>query len=155
MRILALDQATKHTGYALFSDDTLAEYGVLEEDPVLSIFERMNNMRINILRLIDRMNPELVVFEQVQYQQNQKVYSQLSQLQGFVMSALFDKAVPFYIVEPVVWKSYSGIKGKKRAEQKESSVSLAELIYGVAVTDDVSDAIFIGRWATNNYKEHI
>ncbi len=153
MTILALDQATKHTGFAIFSEGKLIDYGVLNADQDLPIFARMNEMRLMIAELVDNLCPDIVVFEQVQYQQNQKVYSQLSQLQGFVMSALFQKDVPFYIVEPVVWKSFAGVKGKKRAEQKESTIALAKLIYKVAVSEDTADAIFIGHWAVSNYKE--
>lgn len=131
------------------------ECGVLNADQELPIFARMNEMRLHIGDLVEKVRPDIVVFEQVQYQQNQKVYSQLSQLQGFIMSILFQKDIPFYIVEPVVWKSFAGVKGRKRAEQKESTIALAKLIYKVAVSEDAADAIFIGHWAAHNYKEQL
>ena len=150
MIVLALDQSTKHTGYSLFDGDMLVRSGVLDVGKELPIYERMNRMRRMITDLIRQLNPDMLVFEQVQYQSNQKVYSQLSQLQGFVMCVAFDENLPFYIVEPVVWKSYAKIHGRKRAEQKADTVAKAEELFHVGVSEDEADAIFIGYWAANN-----
>ena len=95
MIVLALDQSTKHTGYSLFDGDMLVRSGVLDVSKELPIYERMNRMRRMITDLIRQLNPDMLVFEQVQYQSNQKVYSQLSQLQGFVMCVAFDENLPF------------------------------------------------------------
>lgn len=153
MRLLALDQSTKHTGYAIYDGDKLTKYGVINAAEDALPFARMKEMREKIAALIAETRPEFVVFEQVQYQQNQKVYSQLSQMQGVVMGVLFDAETPFYIVEPMKWKSYAKVHGKKRAEQKAYTMSLAKEKYGVIATEDEADAIFIGHWAINNYKE--
>ena len=155
MRLLALDQSTKHTGYAAYDGSELVDYGVINVDESLSPFARMKEMRGEITALVSKKRPEFVVFEQVQYQQNQKVYSQLSQMQGVVMCVLFDAETPFYIVEPTKWKSYAKVHGKKRAEQKAHTVLLAKEKYGVIATEDEADAIFIGHWAINNFKEQI
>lgn len=153
MTILALDQSTKHTGWAFFNDDNLVKSGVINSNPKSNSYDRMHQMHTAIRDLVDDLSPAAVAFEQVQFQSNYKVYSQLSQMQGIVLSILFDAGIPFCIIEPSSWKSFAGIEGRKREVQKENTINKAYEVYGVSVSEDEADAIFIGYWAINNFKE--
>lgn len=153
MKILALDQSTKHTGWALWINNQLTDYGVIDAPDELSPYERMKYMGDCIAKIIDKRNPKFIVIEQVQFQRNYKTYSQLSQLQGVLFHILFERGKEFTLVEPTKWRAYVGIKGRNRQEQKASAIQAVYDKYEVEVTDDIADAIGIGLWAIDNVKE--
>jgi crossover junction endodeoxyribonuclease RuvC len=154
IKILCLDQATKTSGYSVFSNKDLITYGILEVNKKeKNAIERTKEMYEKISLLIDEISPDFVVFENVQYQQNQYSFQLLSQMQGLVMAKLFSVNLGFQIIEPSGWKSYCGIKGRKRAEQKINTQIFVKEKYGLDVSEDISDAIGIGFWAVNNIIE--
>lgn len=153
IKILALDQATKISGYSLFENKKLITYGTLEaEEKEKNPIERMKQMQDKIITLIDKFKPNFIVFEDTQFQNNYGTFQQLSQLQGVVMSILFDKDIGFEIIQPTAWKSATGVKGRKRIEQKSSAIQVVKDKYKVEVSEDEADAILIGVWAINNIK---
>lgn len=155
LKILALDQATKITGYALITNEGVQSHGVLEvPDKDASYIERLRVMHAYIKDLIKKEKPTYVVFEATQYQNNFAAFGTLSMLQGVVMAELFNKKLGFYIVPATCWKSYCQIKGRKRAEQKTNTMKFVADKYGIIATEDEADAIGIATWAINNIKEN-
>lgn len=156
INILCLDQSTKITGYSLwnFEKKELLEYGIVSSD--IKENEPLNRMRImreRVIELLDKYKPDYVVLEQVQFQQNYRTYSQLSQLQGVLFSVLFEKNIGFCLVEPTKWKKYSNIKGRKRVEQKQDTIQKMKEKYNINdITEDMADSIGIGTWSVNNLK---
>ena len=110
----------------------------------------MELMINQIEELVKSEKPNFVVFEDVQKQQSLAVYKQLAQFQGIVMKLLFDYDLGFNIVEPSKWRSFSGIKGKKRNEQKQNAIKFIEDKYGILVPEDEAEAICIGEWSCKN-----
>lgn len=151
IKILCLDQATKISGYSVFEDGNLVDYGVVkikkkENDGI----ERIRLMNEEIIKLIKKVNPNFIVFEDVQFQRNYGTFKQLSQLQGVIMAYLFKLNIGFQIIEPSAWKSFCSIKGRKRAEQKKNTQIFVKDKYGKEVSEDEADAIGIGTWASKN-----
>ena len=69
-KLLALDQATRTSGYAIFDSGKLIDYGTFtftDED----IGERLVKIRNKILSLIEIYNINEVAFEDIQLQNNQ------------------------------------------------------------------------------------
>lgn len=112
--------------------------------------ERMKTMGKLISNKIDEINPDFVIVEGVQFQNNYRTYSQLSQMQGVIFNILFERNIPLSLIEPTAWKAYSKIKGKKRIEQKANTIQMVKNKFNIDVTEDEADAIGIGIWATNN-----
>lgn len=149
MTVLVLDQATKCTGYSVWVDGKLRDYGALEvADKELTAIERIREMRNKCVEITRKYSPSMLCIEGVQFQNNQAVYSQLSQLQGAIMTIAFDEDIALYIIPPVVWKGHCEIKGKKRTEQKANTIKMVKQMYGLEVSEDIADAIGIGRYAT-------
>ena len=147
MTILVLDQATKCTGFSVWVDGSLQEYGAIEvTDKELSSIERIREMREKVFEIVKKYTPEMLCIEGVQYQNNQAVYCQLSQLQGAIMTIAFDMDISLYIIPPTVWKGHCEIKGKKRSEQKANTIEMVKQMYGIDVSEDTADAIGIGRY---------
>lgn len=152
-QILCLDQSTKLTGYSVWQDKELVNYGVLEVDSKeKNPIERMKEMNDKIIQLMDIVQPVFVVFEDVQFQKNYGTFKQLSQLQGMIMAHLFKLDIGFQIIQPSAWKSYCGIKGRKRVEQKENTQLFVKNKFNIETSEDEADAIGIGVWAVNNIK---
>jgi Holliday junction resolvasome RuvABC endonuclease subunit len=112
----------------------------------------MKEMNDKIIALIKDVNPDYIVFEQVQFQNNHGTFQQLSQLQGIIMAYLFNINIGFTIIEPTAWKSCCKIKGRKRVEQKENTKIFVKEKYKAEVSEDEADAIGIGYWAIHNLK---
>ncbi|MGN1341583.1 MAG: crossover junction endodeoxyribonuclease RuvC [Oscillospiraceae bacterium] len=154
MNILALDQSTKHTGWSFWVDKSLIKYGVIDVDEQAPAYVRMKYMGKQIKNLIRRCKPDHVVIEQVQFQRNYKVYSQLSQLQGVIMQILFEKDIAFTLVEPTKWRAFDGIKNRKREETKEAAIQAVKDKYYIEVSEDTAEAIGIGLWAIENVEDN-
>lgn len=150
IKILNLDQSTKATGFSVFDAGELVDYGLLEANPKSTTIERMRIMCEKIDNLIKQIQPDFVVFENIQLQGGVNTFQILAQLQGLVIGILYKFDLPFIIVEPSSWKSCCGVKGKKRAEQKENTKIFVMNEFGIQASEDECDAIGIGVWAINN-----
>ena len=153
MKILALDQSTKHTGWSYWDNKRLLKYGVIDTQESDVAFVRMAQMGSEIDKLVRRFKPNHVVIEQVQFQHNYKVYSQLSQLQGIIMRILFEKNIAFTLVEPTKWRAFDGIKNRKREETKAAAIQAVKDKYYIDVSEDIAEAIGIGLWAIENVED--
>lgn len=159
-RILAIDQATHKSGWAVFENGKLAAHGSFEvKDGDLTF--RYNQVRKIIIQKAQFFKADLVVFEDIQLQQlgGKQVYSgdnvtgvqtfkTLAQLQGAIMDGLYDHGIPFEICHQATWRQHCGVKGRSRTDRKHSMQTLVEQWYGIKVNDDEADAIGIGKYAS-------
>lgn len=146
-RLLALDQASKVTGWAIFEDDELKSYGKISlDDPNTDI--RLVQLRQSIQTLVADYNIDEVIFEDIQQQNNVannvQTFKVLAEVYGVVSELLQELQIPHSTVLAASWKSTLGIKGRTRAEQKKNAQLYAEQNYGVHVIQDIADAICIG-----------
>lgn len=109
-------------------------------------------MYFKVKNLIEETSPNFVTIEGVQFQKNQRTYSQLSQMQGLILSTLFERNLGFIVVEPSAWKSYCSIKGRKRVEQKANTIQMVKDRFNLKVSEDIADAIGLGIYTINNIK---
>ena len=154
MKILAFDQSTVSTGWALYSDNHIAGYGTLVcGEKNASVFEKIMNMKNQVVELIKSNAPDLCCIEDIQFQNSYKVYKILAMLCGVLANACLECGVKVVVVSPKTWKSVFGVCGKKRDEQKESTINLVFDKYGLSVNTDEADAIGILHWAVCEYEE--
>lgn len=151
MKILSLDQSTKCTGYCVTEDGRITDWGVLEptrKKDVVNI--RMEEMFFKIKGLVEAVQPDFLVMEGTQYQNNANSFNILSKLQGLIIAIAFLTNLGFYIVEPTCWKSFCDIKGRRREEQKANTKQFVAERYDIIATEDEADAIGIATWAVAN-----
>ena len=151
-RVLAIDNATYKTGYAIFEDGKYIHGGVKQtkkNDTAVRITE-MKQWFVSMLLLWDI---DVVGLENVQYQGNPQTLIVLAKLLGVLESAAYEitHKVP-YIVPSVTWKSHSGVKGKNRDKQKENAQKVVKARYGITVSSDLADAILLGRYVCGEDK---
>lgn len=150
-RLLALDQASKVTGWAIFEDGELKSYGKISlDDP--NTDTRLVQLRQDIQTLVADYNIDEVIFEDIQQQNNVannvQTFKVLAEVYGVVSELLQELQIPHSTVLAASWKSTLGIKGRTRAEQKKNAQQFVQHTYGVQATQDECDAICIGTHAS-------
>lgn len=153
MKILALDQASRTSGFSVFEDSRLVTSGKFTfEDPDLGL--RLNKIRQKVEKLIDEYSPSVLILEDIQLQKavgnNVVTYKVLAQVIGVLTELAIEKGIKYELVHSSTWKSYLGISGRTRPEQKKNAQTYVEKTYNLKISQDQSDAICIGAYYTNN-----
>lgn len=146
MRLLALDQASRTTGYAVFDEQNLIASGTftLTSD---DIGKRLVTYRKKIEQLINEYDIETVAFEDIQMQNqinNVQTFKILAEIFGVTQEYLAEQDYSYKVVSSNTWKSKLDIKGKKREEQKKNAQQYVLEHYGKKVSQDEADSICIG-----------
>lgn len=147
MRLLALDQSSRITGWAYFKDGELQEYGKIDLTTD-DIGLRLNQLRDRIVELIMNFDIDEVAFEDI-YMDGQRVnnvatFKVLAEVFGVCYELFTDMEIKNTAVLAGTWKSTLGIKGKTRPEQKRAAQVYVKNKYGIDVIQDIVDAICIG-----------
>lgn len=151
MRILALDQSTALTGYAIFINQNLKKSGIYK--PNGKLFERIHKTKEYIKELIQDNSIEYVFIEDIQYQKNQRTYKILAGLQCVIIDLLIEKNIPFEIVPPARWRAWNQIGGKRREQQKENAKRKCKEMFKREFYEDEADAVCIGLYALKRLNE--
>ena len=132
MKILALDLSTKSTGYAVYDDNKLIEYGCITASST-DFINRIQKIIQELDVKLQKHQPSKVVAEEVRPEGtgygvgNLHTHKTLMYLQAAVACLLHEKyaAVPFEFVYPSSWRATCGIKngrGIKRAIAKAADI---------------------------------
>lgn len=153
-RVLALDQASHTTGYAVFDNSALVKYGRFNTDLEDEI-ARDSLIKSWLTSMIINWKPDYVAIEGIQFQEEGAghkmgitVFQTLARLQGILMETCYSLKVPYEVCPTNTWRHACGVKGKTRTDRKRSMQLLVKEWYDVMVTDDESDAIGIGHYLT-------
>lgn len=153
--LLALDQATHTTGYTILKDGKI--YKVSHFDCVgTDLGTRLEQLRNNILSLINKYNIDEVVFEDIQLQDvngNKEkgitTFKMLAEAFGVVHELLTELKIKYAVAQPIKWKAYFKIAGKGRAQEKKMSQAYALNTYGIKCTEDEADSLCIALYHYN------
>lgn len=153
-RVLAIDQATYKTGWAVYDDNILIKYGVFEAEEGDET-ERFYEVKMWLLSMIENWEPDLVALEGIQYQTNFGVttFQTLARLQGVLMDLCYERKVPFKICPTNTWRAHCKVKGRTRTDKKRSMQLLVKEWFDINVSDDEADAIGIGKYASETFKK--
>ena len=144
--ILALDQATRTTGWSVFQEDQLVTSGTFTfEDDDFAL--RLVKIRNKVISLTEQYNINKILLEDIQLQgqtNNVETYRQLAEVRGVLCELAREMDIPHEIIHSQTWKSVLDIKGRDRATQKRNAQAFVLATYGKKVSQDESDAICIG-----------
>lgn len=148
MRLLALDQSSNVSGWAIFDDDNLEQYGKIDVSKIYDLGERLYTLRQKVEHMIDDEHIDVVMLEDI-YMDGQRVnnvqtFKVLAEVFGVLYELCVEMKVPVDAVLAGTWKSTLGIKGKTRPEQKRAAQEWVVKTYGKKPTQDECDAICIG-----------
>ena len=146
-RLLALDQSSRISGYAIFVDENLIAHGSInltEED----VGQRLFLIRKEVTKLIHKYDINEIAFEDIQMQasvgNNVQTFKILAEVFGVILMLCTELKINYTIVSSNTWKSTLKIKGKKRSEQKQDAQRYVLEHYGIKAIQDTVDAICIG-----------
>lgn len=160
--ILALDQSTRVSGWAIYDGAELKSYGHwthTNED----ISDRIHALCQEIQEKIESEDVDFVVIENIQLEnknspvQNIATFQKLAWVQGAIMELCNDMDVPFTLIYPSEWrKACNFLKGQdnKRDSQKKIAQQWVMDTYNKKCTQDEADAICIG-YGYNSMKSEI
>jgi Holliday junction resolvasome RuvABC endonuclease subunit len=142
------DQATWTTGYSVYNDLKLIDYGhfSLNKEDEINADEhyRIYQMKQFVDNIIEKTIGEIYAIENIQFQGNYKSYKELAELLGTLKTDFMERQLLCLLIEPSKWKGTCKIKGRKRQEQKKNSIKFVLEKFGLNVTEDEADAINIG-----------
>lgn len=144
--ILALDQASRCSGFAVFQEDQLIASGTFTFDDD-NFPLRLVKIRNKVISLIEQYNINKILLEDIQLQgqtNNVETYRKLAEVRGVLSELACEMKIPHEIIHSQTWKSTLDIKGRDRATQKRNAQAYVEKVYNKKVSQDCADAICIG-----------
>lgn len=150
MRLLALDQASRVTGVAIFDDDKLVKYGTFEIKSNQELGKRLTQFLENLDKLYAAYHFDTVAYEDIQLQMgNVETYKKLAYIQAMILFWCEKHEKNLYCLSPSHWRKilkdkYGMSWGRKRAEQKQTAIDFIQEHYEKEVDSDTADAICIG-----------
>lgn len=150
MRLLALDQASRVTGVAIFDNDNLVKYGTFEIKSNQELGKRLTQFLENLDKLYAAYHFDAVAYEDIQLQMgNVETYKKLAYIQAMILFWCEKHEKNLYCLSPSHWRKilkdkYGMSWGRKRAEQKQTAIDFIQEHYKKEVDSDTADAICIG-----------
>lgn len=152
-RILALDAATGTTGYAIFDNTELVNYGTYKTDSTKDTTTRINSVKQWLRAMIEEINPDFIGLQNVQLQTfgqgeaQVKTYNALARLQGVLLDTIFEACIDHDLVYATQWRKYCDVgDGRGRENKKKQAQDKVKLWYQQDCTQDQADAICIGKY---------
>lgn len=145
---MAIDQATRVSGLAIFENDKLVKYNIIELKKSDDIKVRMKEMIRKLSEQITENNVDCVVFEDVSLQGNVSTLIVLAQIQGAIISTCVMNDIEYKVYKSTSWRKIDGFnqrKGIKRPELKQQAKDFVCNKYGLSLKEDMCDAICIGE----------
>lgn len=152
--ILALDQASRTTGWAVFQEEQLIASGTFTYDDN-DFSQRLVKIRNKVISLIEQYNINKILLEDIQLQgqtNNVTTYKALAEVLGVLEELSCERKIPHELVHSQTWKSTLNIKGRDRATQKRNAQAYVAETYNKKVSQDESDSICIGTAYIKNNK---
>lgn len=148
MRILALDQASRISGWAIYDGTSLETYGKIDLSKYDDIGDRLHLLRTKVRDLIKDFHIDKVILEDIymdgQHINNVQTFKILAEVFGVLYELCISLKIPVEAVLAGTWKSTLNIKGKTRPEQKKNAQKWVQEKYHKSPTQDEVDAICIG-----------
>jgi Holliday junction resolvasome RuvABC endonuclease subunit len=160
-RILALDQATRISGWSVYDNKELVRYGIFNTS-LESEEERIEMVKMWLISMVDSWNPDFVALEDIQLQQlggkqivnsdnvvGVKTFKVLAHLQGVLINTLIELKIPYILCPTNTWRNHCKVKGRTKTDKKKSMQIIVKKTFDISVTNDESDAIGIGKYAAD------
>lgn len=145
--LIALDESTTCTGYAVFDDGELIEHGIFSFKNK-DVLERVSLIMEEIEKLIKTYKPDNMVIEDVQITMNAATAKSLLGLQFMIEVYAHRNNISCETYRTTKWRKILGLSNSRsldRKAKKQETIDYVKDKYGIDVLkDDESDAIAIG-----------
>lgn len=147
MKILGIDPGTKVMGYGLIESDdddmALIDFGAIHTPERSPIGERLSYLYNELLEIIQRHQPDVVVVEQPFFAKNARSALAIGRAQAVALLAAAGKGIPTYEYTPAQVKQRVANYGASSKEQIQEMVRLQLGLSQVPQPDDAADALAV------------
>ena len=155
MKLLTIDASTSQTGWAVYDNFNLIEYGaIIPPKDMADYVDKIELMADTLEMLIDELDIDKVLLEESAYMRiNVNTSFKLRELFALIRKVVRDSIGKenFLIVNPKTWKSKM-LTTKKSVDQKKECVRLVNELYDIKLSsNDIADAIMIGEYYKRYY----
>ena len=144
---ISLDESTKSTGYAIFENEKLIDYGAIVEKSK-DVLERVDNIIVAVEKLINKYKPDNLIIEDVKITMSASVARALMGLQFMLELLAYRNNIKCVNIRTTHWRKTLGLSNSpkiNRAEKKQQAKDYVIQKYGIKEDiDDITDAICIG-----------
>lgn len=155
MKVLALDQSTRITGWSLFDNNQYVKSGVINLRKVEDTEERSKQMAVEICKLIEENDPDVTIIEEVQKQSNVSTVIKLARIQGVAIGFCAAHNIDLHILAPSQWRAALNYKQGpkvKREVLKQQSRDFVKNTLGLDIkSEDENEATAINEAAHRIY----
>lgn len=145
--LIALDESTTSTGYAVFKNSTLIEHGIFSSKSK-DVLERVSYIMEEIEKLIKKYKPSDMIIEDVQITMNAATAKSLLGLQFMIEIYAHRNNISCETYRTTKWRKILGLSNSRtldRKAKKQETIDYVKNKYKIEVLkDDESDAIAIG-----------
>lgn len=151
MIILAIDASSKSSGWSVFENEKLIDYGCITASST-DLIKRIQKMIEGFDNILEKYKINKILLEEVRpdtgFNSNTNVWKALTWLQAaiaFLVHEKYSKTEIEYIY-PSSWRSKIGIRtgrGVKRETLKEADIRYVKERFNIDVNDDIADSICI------------
>ena len=145
--LIALDESTTSTGYAVFRNSTLIEHGIFSSKSK-NVLERVSYIMEEIEKLIKRYKPNDMIIEDVQITMNAATAKSLLGLQFMIEIYAHRNNISCETYRTTKWRKILGLSNSRaldRKAKKQETIDYIKNKYDIEILkDDESDAIAIG-----------
>ena len=150
MKLLSLDISTHSTGWAIFEDGILKEYGCITSAST-DLIKRIHIITNGVEEIFNKYKIDKIIVEEVRPEmgtQNIKTHRALLWCQASIAFLAHDKSkLELEYIYPSEWRKVCGIKtgsGVRRDALKPKDIAFVKEKFNLDVNDDIADAIGIG-----------
>ena len=159
MKVISFDQSTRVSGWSLFQDGEYICSGVIDMNKSnLETSERSFEMARKLWKILKEYNPDCLVIEDTQQQNNVKTVITLARLQGMIIGYAEAHKIKVHILLPSAWrKALNYVQGPKvkRVELKQQSADYVKKHFGFDLIEDENEAVCINIAAHKIYKWNV
>lgn len=151
-KLLALDQSSHVTGYTILDNGKIISvnhFNCIGDD----LGDRLEQLRKQIINLINKYDIEEVVFEDIQLQdvngsrdRGVKTFKILAEVFGVIHELLTEIKMPYTAIQPIKWKAHFNIAGKGRIQEKQMAQAYIKKKYDINCTEDEADSLCIALY---------
>ena len=155
-KLISMDTSSNSTGVAIFVDGVLSRHFLIDLKKIKSSDESIEEMIKQLYKIIDNEKPDIIVTELTVVTRNAQAQRNLTMILGAVYGKCIEENIWYHSYRPTEWRSLIDTdrkpKGRKREDYKEWSMELVRCFYKLdCSSDDISDAILIGRAYVNKF----
>ncbi|MCI4445508.1 MAG: crossover junction endodeoxyribonuclease RuvC [Candidatus Aminicenantes bacterium] len=145
MRVLGIDPSLQSTGFGIVEEKghnlQAVAYGVIKTERRAVFPRRLNEIRMEVEKLIDHFQPEEVSIENPFYARNVRTAISLGQVRGAILVAVASKNLPLFEYSALeIKKSVTGY-GQAEKDQVQRMVKILLNLEDELMSLDASDAL--------------